>query len=106
MTMRLRVKRSLATILAFMLVMTAMTLQVFATSVDVLDGQVSITDTANSNTESGGKVTIKAKGGLFDKKTNNITITNETDKKAELSFTYSVDKANSFQINSNLLQEV
>ncbi|MBR4053565.1 MAG: hypothetical protein IKK06_02055 [Clostridia bacterium] len=69
-----------------------------ATTVNVLDGQVSITDSANSNTVSGGTVTITAKGSLWGKKTNNITITNETDSKAKLSFDYTVEKANSFTI--------
>ena len=68
------------------------------TTVNVLDGQVSVSDSANSNTVSGGIVTIQAKGSLFGKKTNNITITNETDSKAQLSFDYTADKANSFKI--------
>ena len=68
------------------------------TTVNVLDGQVSVTDTANSNTVSGGTVTITAKGSLFGKKTNNITITNESGVKAKLSFDYTAEKANSFKI--------
>ena len=48
------------------------------TTVSVLDGQLSITDSANSNTVSNGVVTITAKGSLLSAKTNNITITNET----------------------------
>ncbi len=68
------------------------------TTVEVLDGKVSVTDSANSNKVSGGTVTITAKGGLLSKKTNNITITNETDSTASLSFEYTADKANSFKI--------
>ena len=49
------------------------------TTVSVLDGKISVTDSANSNSVSGGTVTITAKGGLFSKKTNNITVTNNTD---------------------------
>ena len=69
-----------------------------ATTVDVLDGQVSVTDSANSNTVSGGTVTIKAAGSLFSKKTNNITITNNTENAATLAFDYSASTYNSFTI--------
>lgn len=69
-----------------------------ATTVDVLDGKVSVTDSANSNTVSGGTVTIKASGSLFGKKTNNITITNNSGAKAKISFDYTADKASSFKI--------
>ena len=68
------------------------------TTVSVLDGKVSITDSANSNTVSGDTVTITAKGSLISKKTNNITITNASGSKAALSFSYNADKANSFKI--------
>ena len=68
------------------------------TTVSVLDGKVSIADSANSNTVSNGTVTIQAKGSLFGKKTNNITITNTSANKANLSFDYSVSMANSFKI--------
>ena len=70
----------------------------FLTTVSVLDGKVSVTDSANSNKVSGGTVTITAKGSLFSKKTNNITISNNTDSQAQLSFDYSADKASSFTI--------
>ncbi|MBQ1977857.1 MAG: hypothetical protein II225_03835, partial [Ruminococcus sp.] len=69
-----------------------------ATTVNVLDGKVSVSDSANSNKVSGGTVTITAKGSLFSKKTNNITVTNETSSTASLSFDYTADKANSFKI--------
>ena len=69
-----------------------------ATTTSVLDGAVSVTDSANSNKVSGNKVTITAKGSLFSKKTNNITIRNETSDLAQLSFSYTADKANSFKI--------
>ncbi len=69
-----------------------------ATTQTVLDGAVSITDSANSNTLSGSTVTIKAAGSLFSKKTNNITITNETSDTATLSFDYTAATYNSFTI--------
>ena len=68
------------------------------TTVNVLDGQVTVTDTANSNAVSNGTVTIKAVGSFMSKKTNTITITNETDNTATLSFDYSASTYNSFTI--------
>ena len=67
-------KGGFAILLVLILTMSAMVTQVFATTVTVLDGQVSISDSANSNTVSGGTVTIKASGSLFGKKTNNIRL--------------------------------
>ena len=68
------------------------------TTVTVLDGKISIADSANSNKVSGGTVTITAKGSLFGKKTNNITITNASGSKANISFDYSASGASSFKI--------
>ena len=68
------------------------------TTHSVVSGSVSISDSANSSSLSGGTVTITAKGSLISKKTNNITITNDSGNKAQLSFSYTVDKANSFKI--------
>jgi len=78
----------------FEAMMTAMPL----TTVSVLDGKVTVTDSANSNTVSNGVVTIKAAGSLFGKKTNNITIANDSGSKANVSFDYAVSSANSFTI--------
>ena len=69
-----------------------------ATTTSVLNGAVSITDTANSNKVSDNTATITAKGSLFSKKTNTITITNETSDTVQLSFSYTADKASSFTI--------
>ena len=69
-----------------------------AATVDVLDGQVTVADSLGNNSVSDGTVTITAKGSLFGKKTNNITITNETDSQAQLTFDYSASNANSFKI--------
>lgn len=93
-----KIKMSLSFLLALVMGISLLCTTAFATTVNVLDGKVSVTDSANSNTVSGGTVTITAKGSLFSKKTNNITITNETDNKAQLSFDYTADKANSFKI--------
>ena len=65
---------------------------------NVLNGAISVSDTANSISESGGTVTITAKGSLISKKTNNITITNNSSSKAQISFVYSTEKASSFKI--------
>ena len=86
----------LLTVIVAMVAMMAM--PAMATSHSILDGQVSVADSANSSSVSGGTVTITAKGSLFSGKTNNITITNETDNTAQLSFDYTADKANSFTI--------
>ena len=67
-------------------------------TVTVLDGKVSVTDDQGTGSVSGGTVKITAKGSLVSKKTNNITITNDSGSKAQLSFTYSADKASSFKI--------
>ena len=67
-------------------------------TVTVLDGKVSVTDDQGTGSVSGGNVTITAKGSLLSKKTNNITITNDSGSKAQLSFAYSADKASSFKI--------
>ena len=64
----------------------------------VLDGKVSVTDDLGNGALSGSTITITAKGSLFSKKTNTITITNETSDTATVSFDYTVTSANSFTI--------
>ena len=99
--MKMKLKRIFAFIITIAMIVPLVptfTINVGATTVDVLDGQVSVADTANSNTVSGGTVTIQAKGSLFSKKTNNITITNNSGTKAKLSFDYSASTYNSFTI--------
>ncbi len=71
-----------------------------ATTVTVLDGKVTITDTATNMSESNGVVTVKAKGGLLSQTTNTITITNETANKSKLTFTYSASNYSSFSESS------
>jgi len=87
--MKLRIKRSLAVILALVVTMSVMLLHAFATTVNVLDGQVSVTDSLGNGTVSNGTVTITAKGG-FGTTTNNITIYNSSGKTATLSFNYTI----------------
>ena len=70
-----------------------------ATTVNVLDGKVSMSDTQNTIKVSSGTVTATAKGSLLSKKTNTITITNNSEVIATLAFNYSVDKASSFTID-------
>lgn len=69
------------------------------TTVTVLDGKISMTDTANTVKVSGGTVTATAKGSLFSKKTNTITITNDTSDTIKLDFNYSVSSASNFTID-------
>lgn len=70
-----------------------------ATTVEVLDGKVSIADTANTVKNSNGTITATAKGGMLSKKSNTITITNETSDTATISFEYKVEKSSSFTID-------
>ena len=93
-------KRLITILLAVMLVVSLLPLNVFAaTTVEVLDGRVSVTDTQNTVKVSEGTVTATAKGNLLSSKTNTLTITNKTDSSATLSFDYSVYNSSSFQIN-------
>jgi len=67
-----------------------------ATTVSVLDGQVSVTGTisgssllgSGTTTESNGIVTATAVGGSLSRETNSISITNNTEKAATISFDY------------------
>ena len=72
-----------------------------AKTVTVLDGNVSITDTAGNGSVSSGTYTATAKGSLLSKKSSTITIVNDSGNLAQLSFDYSVSSANSFKINGN-----
>ena len=67
-------------------------------TVTVLDGKVSVTDDNGTGSVSGGTVIITAKGSLISKKTNNITVTNNSGANATLSFSYTAEKASSFSI--------
>lgn len=91
-------KRYIVGVLALVMALSLMTVTSFATTVEVLDGQVSVGDSANENTLSGGTVTIKAKGGLFSKKTNTVTVTNHSGSKAQISFDYTASTYSSFTI--------
>ena len=71
----------------------------FFKTVSVLDGKVSLADTASSISVSGNTVTVTAKGSLFSKKTNTVTITNNSGEQKQLSFSYNASSANSFKID-------
>jgi len=71
------------------------------TTVTVLDGQVSITDTANKNTVSGDVVTIKASASWWSSSTNSITITNNTERKISLAFSYGASNQSGVNIAGN-----
>ena len=98
-------KKMLPIMLALMLIMSVMPLGFMASATTistVLDGQITITDTKNSISESGGTVTVTAKGSLFSKTTNNVEITNETGAQKKLTFSYNVSKSNAFNIDSTV----
>ena len=69
-----------------------------ATTVTPLAGQISVTDSGNTGKLSDGTVTITAKGSIFSKTTNNVTIRNESQTKAQISFEYKADACNSFSL--------
>ena len=69
-----------------------------STAVTVLDGQVSIEDTLGTGTVSDGVVSVTATGNIRVERTNVITVTNETDSPATLTFTYGIVKHTSFTI--------
>ncbi len=70
-----------------------------ATTINVLD--VSISDDQNNVKNTNGTITATAKGSLLSKKTNTITITNESGNTATVSFDYTVEKASSFTIDGD-----
>ena len=71
----------------------------FGTNITLLDGALSISDTANKGSGSGTSYTATANGSLFSKATNTITIANDSGATANLRFDYSTTNANSFTIN-------
>ena len=85
------------------------TIKASATTVYVLDNQISVTDTANSCSVSNGKVTVTAAGGNFSASgtKNTITIKNESSEAKIISFDYTVSGGtNSFPSNSGKVAEV
>lgn len=70
-----------------------------ATTVSVLEGKITITDTNNNTSVSNGIVTVKAKGGYLSQTTNTITIANASGANAEISFNYSASNYKSFSEN-------
>ncbi len=68
------------------------------TTVEVLDGKVSVSNNGGSLSESGGTITVTAKGSLFSKNTSTVTIYNNTTQQANLSFSYTASSYNSFTI--------
>ena len=96
-------KRLLPIFLAIILVVATIPMGIFtasATTVTVLDGKVSITDTANNMSVSGSTVTVKASGNILSQTTNTITIKNESTDTAQISFDYSASNYSSFSESS------
>ncbi len=90
-------KRIFPILLALVMIVAIMPLQVFAgNTVSVLDGKISITDTASNVSASGDTVTATAKGGYLSQTTNEITITNTGGSTATVSFDYSASNYKSF----------
>lgn len=90
-------KRIFPILLVLVLLVAVMPMQVFAgNTVSVLDGKITITDTANSTTVSDDIVTVTAKGGLISQTTNTLTIKNNGDSTATISFSFSASNYKSF----------
>lgn len=83
-------KRIFPIILAIILIVSVLPISVFATTVKMFDGKLSISDSANNLSVSGTTVTLKAKGGVLSQGSNTIKMYNEYDTKATLSFGYSL----------------
>lgn len=69
-----------------------------ATTINMYGG-LTLKDNQNTISNSNGTVTATAKGSLFSKKTNTITITNDSGSQAKLSFAYNVTSASSYSID-------
>ena len=95
-------KRIFPILIMIALVISVMPLHAFATTVNVLDGKISITDTKNKATvQSDGSVKITANGGLLSGTTNTITVTNTSGATAKISFDYTVSGHSSHSFESN-----
>lgn len=95
-----KIKMSLSFLLVLVMGISLLCTTAFATTIsDVLDGKITLTDTQNTISLTDGVVTATAKGNMFSKKSNTITITNNTDTPATLGFNYTVTKASSFTID-------
>ena len=65
------------------------------TNVSVITGELEFADSSNTGSYSGGTYTATVKGSLLSKKTNTVTITNQSSVPKKLSFNYSLSKQNS-----------
>ena len=72
--------------------------QSLGTTLSILDGRLSVEDSAGTGTIDGDTVKITLVGNAFTERENTITITNETDETATLSYDYSVVNHTSFTI--------
>ncbi len=71
----------------------------YATTIDsILDGKITVTDSEGTGVLTNGVVTITVKGSVISKRTNTITITNESDMEATIAFDYTASTYNSFTI--------
>ena len=73
-------------------------INLFATTVEALDGQLSITDSGSKGSLDGTTYTTSVAGSMLSKNTNTITISNNTANSATLEFDYSASSYNSLTI--------
>lgn len=84
-----------------MTLLTVITGTVLAATVDVIPGQVQITNSAGTGSVTDGVYTTTVTGGSFLAKSSNITILNNSDKKAVISFTYKAEGYSTFSIDGS-----
>ena len=93
-------KKSMALLLSVLLLLAAVPFSVIAaTTIDILDGKVSLTDSTGNGSGNATSYKATAKGSLIGKKSNTITVANESSASATVSFSYSVDKSSAFTID-------
>ena len=92
-------KKFLAVLMSVILVIAAVPFGMIvsaATTVDVLDGQISITDSTGTGVLADDVVTITAKGARVGAARNTVTINNDTGVKIELTFDYTASGYSEF----------
>ncbi len=100
-------KRIFPIVLAIVLIVSVTPVHVFAgTSLDMLDGALTLTDTASSTyskriSVSGTTATLSAKGSIFGSQTNTVTILNKLDSAAELTFDYTLTNISKGSVSIN-----
>ncbi len=97
--MKSKLLRGIILVVAVVMLFSMTALSAMATTLDMLDGKISVADDANTGKLSGDTYTATAKGGILSQKTSNITITNVSADKAKISFDYAIQACAAFTID-------